>query len=227
MNRLSINEKCWYKDICTRPEIDKNCSGCIKFLEMNYLMEHSGLPKSKQKPLKVIPTTANDKKKFKELAAIKNTIYGNVLKGYNLYIASEYVGNGKTTWAIKLLHKYFEEVWDGNCLRTRGLFVHVPNLLMELKDFNNPISAEYKRLFKTCDLIVWDDIACDMLSAYDITQLTILIDNRILAAKSNIYTGNITNKETMTKILGTRLTSRIYNASKVIILDGEDGRDND
>ena len=104
------------------------------------------------------------------------------------------------------------------------MFVHVPTLLSEIKDFNNPMSPQYRQLLKTCDLIVWDDIACDMLSAYDITQLTILIDNRMLARKSNIYTGNIIDKDTMIDILGMRLASRVYNASKVIVLDGEDGR---
>ena len=222
--KLCINEKCWYKDFCTRPEQEIGCSGCIKFLEMNYLMEHSGLPKAKQKPIKLKPTTDNDFEMFDKLDEIRRNIYNFVVRGDNLYIASKYVGNGKTSWAIKLLHKYFEEIWEGNCLRTRGLFVHVPTLLSELKDFNNPISPEYRQLLRNCDLIVWDDIACDMLSNYDITQLTILIDGRMLAEKSNIYTGNITDMDKMTQILGMRLASRVFNASELIILDGKDER---
>lgn len=225
MSRLNINDKCWYKDICTRPEKDNNCSSCIKFLEMNYLMQNSGLPKAKQKPIKLKPTTAHDRKMFEELADLKDNIYEFVKQGKNLYITSNITGNGKTSWAIKLMHKYFERIWDGNGLRTRALFVHVPALLADLKDFNNPLTHEYKQLLKTCDLVVWDDIACDTLSNYDLSQLTILIDSRMLAEKSNIYTGNITDEEGITNVLGPRLASRIYKASIIVELEGTDGRE--
>lgn len=187
-------------------------------------MEHSGLPKAKQKPINLEPTTKHDIKQFDKLYQLKDNIYDFVANGNNLYITSEITGNGKTSWAIKLLHKYFEKVWEGNCLKVRGMFVHVPTFLLDVKNFKSPLNPEYIKYLKTCDLIVWDDIACEMLSNYDITQLTALIDGRILAEKSNIYTGNIVNEDDMKDILGDRLASRIYKASTVIELVGGDKR---
>lgn len=220
---IDVNEKCWYKDFCSLIE-RQGCENCTKYKEMNYLMEHSGLPKAKQKAIRLFPTTDNDEKAFKLLNDIKNDIYNFVQDGNNLYIASRYTGNGKTSWAIKLLHKYFEEVWEGNCYRVRGLFIHVPTLLLELKDFNHVMSSSYRKLLRECDLVVWDDIASTELSNYDCTQLLALIDYRMLAEKSNIYTGNIESAKGIDDVIGTRLASRVYNASEVIILDGKDRR---
>ena len=39
-NKQTINEKCWYKEVC----LYRKCTGCLRFLEMNYLIEHSGIP---------------------------------------------------------------------------------------------------------------------------------------------------------------------------------------
>lgn len=222
--KKTINNNCWYVSVCSKLK-QEGCNLCIKYAEMNYLMTHSNLPPAKQNPITLFPTTDNDEKMFKKLDRIRKDIYNFVQEGENLYITSYHTGNGKTSWAIKLLHKYFEEVWDGNGMRVRGMFVHVPTLLSELKNFNNPLSESFKNDLKTCDVVVWDDIACDMVSNFDITQLTIFIDNRILAEKSNIYTGNIQHPQNMRDILGSRLASRIYNSSIVIELNGEDNRD--
>lgn len=221
-NKQTINEKCWYKEVC----LYRKCTGCLRFLEMNYLIEHSGIPKIKHLPPILHPSNDKDKVLFKKLAKAKNNILTTVNNGENIYITSSNTGNGKTSWAIKILLKYFDEIWAGNGLKTRGLFVHVPTLLMELKDFNNPLTKEYKELLKNCDLVVWDDIASTDLSGYDYSQLMIFIDYRILAEKSNIYTGNITDKKDLEQSVGTRLASRIYNRCTVFEITGEDERYN-
>ena len=144
-----------------------------------------------------------------------------------MYIGSKYTGNGKTTWAIKLLHKYFETVWENNCYKVRGLFVHVPTLLLKLKNFENPMTAEEYDNLKNCDLVVWDDIASLNMSSYDYTQLLAIIDYRMLADKSNIYTANVITERTLQDILGERLTSRVYKSSRKIIFTGKDNRTDD
>ena len=216
------NEYCWYKEVCDKP----TCKLCIKFLEMNYMMEHSNLPKAKQRVLKLnIPST--DKEAYMRLADIKADIYNFVQDGKNLYIASEQSGNGKTSWAIKMMHKYFEEVWDGNGLRERALFVHVPTFLMKCKDFKQ-YDAEFerfKKLLLEVDLVVWDDIASTLLSPYDYSQLLIYLDNRSLSEFSNIYTGNFPDRDKLAEKLGTKLASRIWsNNTEVIIFKGGDIR---
>ena len=215
-----LNDKCWYKEVC---EYQK-CSGCIRFTEMNYLMQNSGIPTAKQKPIALRAITDNDKIAFKKLFDIKDNILQFVEGGNNLYITSKYTGNGKTSWSLKLLMKYFDSVWAGNGLRIRGMFVHVPSLLLQLKDFNNPVSNQFKNTLEECDLVIWDDIASTELSNYDHSQLLTYLDSRLMNEKSNIFTGNIIDKNQMNKLLGERLASRIFNSSRIIMLDGKDMR---
>ena len=216
-------EDCWYKDVCNA---DVDCNMCIRFQEMQYLMENSNLPKSKQKP---IPLDAPDcdLDAFKRLAEIKANIRQFVEDGRNIYITSAYTGNGKTSWAIKLLLKYFDEIWAGNGFNVRGIFIHVPTFLIKSKDFKNN-DKEFEELRKrilVADLVVWDDIASTNISAYDYSQLLAYIDSRTLNDVSNIFTGNCPTKESLTENVGDRLSSRVWgNNTEVIIFRGGDQR---
>ena len=73
------------------------------------------------------------------------------------------------------------------------------------------------------DLVIWDDIAAKMGSEFELTHLLNIIDNRLAAGKSNIYTSNL-NKNQLYTALGERLTSRIANMSIDIELFGADKR---
>lgn len=208
---------CWYKDVCTYDF----CTNCIRYSEMKYLMENSGLPKNKQKPIPL--DGSQDSKSFRELAKIKDDIVNFTENGESLYIFSENTGNGKTSWAIKLLLKYFDCIWAGNGFRVRGYFQHVPTLFSTLKDFSKSHEA-LRNTLATVDLVVWDDIASTKLSDYDAQQLLIIIDQRVSDGLANIYTGNITSKEALTKAVGQRLASRIWNMSTLIEFRGKDRR---
>lgn len=213
---------CWYKKVCT----NECTNSCIRYIEMKYLMESAGIPQAQQIPKDLQPICEEDEKAFARLNNIKNRIVEFVNKGKNVYINSENPGTAKTSWSLKLLMKYFDCIWSGNGLNVRGMFVHVPTLLQKLKDFDNPLSDEYIENIKNCDLVVWDDIAFgSKISNYDYNQLLILIDTRILNNKSNIYTSNITSKEQLTEVVGSRLTSRIYDSSYIITFYGKDGRE--
>lgn len=219
-------EDCWYKSVCNY----KDCSnGCIRYIEMKYLIENSNLPKKRCNPerLALYPQEC-DHTAFTILQGIKDNIVQFVEEGQNLYIASHYTGNGKTTWAIKLMLKYFDEIWAGNGLRVRGVFVNVPTLLNKIKaniSEKDPKVDELLSNLTTADLVIWDDIGSDALSQYDHAQLLSYIDQRVVDEKANIFTGNTLDAE-MTKAVGERLKSRIWNNSKVIIFYGEDRRDN-
>ena len=216
-----FKEDCWYIDVC-----NNTCSDtCIRYLEMRHLMDSSGLPKAKQRPLVLVPDDI-DYDAFTELADIKNNIVNFVDNGKCIYIASKYNGNGKTSWAIKLLLKYFDSVWAGNSFRCRGLFIHVPTFLLRLKDFDNNKDIELnelKRNLLTADVVVWDEIGSDYLSNYDLTQLLTFLDQRDLEEKSNIFTGNLLEQDLLNK-LGAKLYSRVWNGSKVIIFKGSKDR---
>lgn len=213
---------CWYKNTCTT-----ECSNaCIRYLEMKYLMENSNIPKAKQIP-QSLTAPACDKKAYQRLAEIKKDINEFVECGCNLYIASAITGNGKTSWAIKLMLKYFDNVWPGNGFKPRALFIHVPTFLLKCKDFNNKDVEfdEMKALLPTIDLVVWDDIASTDVSAYDYSQLLMYIDNRLLNEKSNIFTGNYDERNALEKRVGMKLASRIWSdTTEVVIFDGGDMR---
>ena len=211
------NSDCWYSEVCDN--IKDGCEKhCARYIEMRYLMEHSGIPKNKQRPIPLTPQKC-DLEAFRRLADIKENIYDFVVDGKNLYITSTTVGNGKTSWALKLLMRYFEEVWRGNDFRVRGVIVHVPTFLMKCKDFKT-VDSEFEELKKQIldvDLVVWDDIGSSMLSNYDYTQLLICLDAREFKGLANIFTGNITERDKLAEALGAKLTSRIWNNDTEVI----------
>ena len=217
MERVS---DCWYKSVC-----QKECTNsCIRYLEMKYLMDNSNIPKAKQLP-QTLTAPKCDIAAFRRLAEIKNNITDFVDCGCNFYIASDRTGNGKTSWAIKLMLKYFDEVWAGNGFRTRALFIHVPSFLLKCKDFSNKDEAfeELKKLLPVVDLVVWDDIAAKTATEFELNQLLSIIEGRISLGKSNIFTSNL-SKEAMYDALGSRIASRICNLSIDIELHGRDKR---
>lgn len=189
---------------------------------MKHLVDNSNIPKSKQYPISL--QAGVDYDAFCTLAEFKDDIARYVNEGFNLYITSSCTGNGKTTWAIKLLLKYFDSIWAGNGFKTRGLFVHVPTLLNQLKNFQNPLSETYKKDLLECDLVVWDDIASTDMSAYDHSQLLSYIDQRIFSEKANIFTGNLPEFDTLAKAIGEKLASRIYRTGSVVEFKGKDRR---
>lgn len=216
---MERNTECWYISTC-----NDDCSTCNVFFQMKYQMEHSGLPKAKQRPIKLRLTDTIDEKSFEKLSHIRENIVEFVESGNNLYICSDYTGNGKTSWAIKMLHTYFHHTAVGNYDNLKGMFVSTTELLLQLKDFNNPVSKTYLDNLKNVDLVVWDDIAVSGMSQYDFTQLYTIIDKRILAEKSNIFTSNQPTVDGFAKMMGNRLASRIYYTSEIIELKGKDNR---
>ena len=224
MDKYFRNEDCWYKEVCLAPPSE--CQSCIKFLEMQYLMENSNLPKAKQRPQQLF-APQDDMGAYSRLADIKSNIVDFIDSGKSLYISSKYTGNGKTTWAIKLMLKYFDEIWAGNGFNVRGLFVHVPTFLLKCKDFKTT-DAEFEKLKRrllTVDLVIWDDIASTNISGYDFSQLLTYLDARCLDELSNIYTGNLETYEKLSEKIGTKLASRVFsNKTEVVIFNGRDMR---
>ena len=86
------------------------------------------------------------------------------------------------------------------------------------------MSDEYIEKIKESDVVIWDDIATTPLTDYEYNQLLVLIDSRTINKKSNIYTSNVVSKDELLKVLGARLTSRVYNSSIVAIFTGKECR---
>ena len=210
-------EDCWYKKVCIN-----ECTNCIRYAEMRYLMDNSGIPVNRQYPQELIADI--DLEPYSILADIKDDIVFFVENGQNVFICSKYTGNGKTSWSIKLMLKYFDNIWAGNGFKVRGLFVNVPTLLLQLKNFDNPISEEYKKQLMDVNLVVWDEIASTSISNYDYGNLLMFLDYRIASNKSNIFTSNVVTKSELEKNVGSKLASRIWNTSTIVEFKGKDRR---
>lgn len=217
---------CPYKNVC-KNNVSTPCNdiSCIRYMEMDFLIYAGGLPKNKRFPITLIPEEV-DLESFRRLKNIKDDIVNFVENGCSLYLYSTNPGNGKTSWAIKLLLKFFDSIWSGNGFKPRGLFVNVPSFLRAVtENVANP-SAEFqelKSLITSVDLVVWDDIGATKLSDYDHKNLLSFVDQRLLLEKANIYTGNLP-EESLSEAVGKRLASRIYNESSIIELQGVDRR---
>lgn len=215
---MERNSDCWYLAVC-----NEDCSKCVTYPQMKWQFDNSGLPKAKYKPIDLYASD-EDYEVFVSLGEIRKNIVDFVEQGKNLYICGTNPGTGKTSWAIKMLQTYFHYVAEGNLFNVKGMFVSVPDLLLRLKDFNNPLSNEYKDNLRNCDLLILDDIAVTGLSQYDYLQLFTLIDGRILSGKSMIFTSNNTSLKDLETSVGERLASRIWNTSKIVELKGGDMR---
>ena len=214
-------QSCWYKRICT-----EQCSeNCIRYKLMYSLFKQSNLPEALW-DYKELVCHEKDLQVYKQLQAKSEAILNFIEAGNNLYIYSENCGNGKTTWAIRLMYSYFDKIWHKSCFDCKALFVSVPKFLYNCK---RSISQDVKGFEELCnlisevDLVIWDDIGEIKASDYEHQILFQYIDDRINSKKSNIYTSN-KNKEQLEDVLGVRLASRIYNCSECIEFLEEDKR---
>lgn len=196
----------------------------LRFQEMMYMINTSGIPK-KVIGTKLVPDDV-DFEQFVRLANIQENIIEFINDGNNMYLYSKTCGNGKTTWSIKLLLQYFNEVWACNNFKERGLFINVPTFLTKIKTVIGRPDEQFENmrdLIEQVDIVVWDDIASTKLSDFDYNTLLTYIDKRTLENKCNLYTGNVSPSE-LEKYVGQRLTSRILSHSAVIELKGQDRR---
>lgn len=211
-----MNDYCWYSEKCKQRE-SSTCNNCIRKTCMNSLFSKSLVPESLWKYKDLICGDA-DTPAFEELSLTSKSIGLWVQGGYNLYIFSEYCGNGKTSWAIRLLFKWFDSIWHKSGFDCHGLFINVPKFLY---DHKRNINAEVKgfeelcNLISTVELVIWDDLPTRTLTEYEHQILLQFIDDRMNSGLSNIITGNCNRVECSERI-GERLTSRIFGNSRII-----------
>lgn len=222
------SEQCWYKKVCNHYNTSQCNKSCVRYLEMFNLFNSSNLPDKMWKPLTMILEDNDpDYDAYLTLNDIKNDVVNFVSKGGNLYIYSRRTGNGKTSWAIKIMQNYFNKIWNGNGFRKRAIFIHVPSFLRAVsesyrKDYDENFEQLKLRL-SSDDLVIWDDIASTQLTPSDYKYLLSFIDQRVLEGKSNIYTGNLGADELLSNI-GQRLKSRVYDCSIKVEFQGKDKR---
>lgn len=216
---------CWYKNVCTKLKTDPtSCTACFRFYEMTSLMAQSNIPENRWEVSKLRADA--DIYEYNYLRDLKSTIKDWVQNGNNIYIYSTNCGNGKTSWAIKLMQAYFDKVWIGNGGKCRGVFISVPTFLVRNKEIINKFDDDFANLkskLLDADLVIWDDIASTKLSEFDHSLLLAYVDSRILSGKANIFTGNVIPAN-LTDYVGERLASRILSNCALIQFQNRDMR---
>lgn len=221
---MTDNKDCWLKEECNQKDCD---TFCMKKFKLDYLYKEALISNSQRKYLPLrIDADGTDATEFDKLKSIENNIEDFIKRGDNLYIHSTNAGNGKSSWSLRLIQTYFNQIWYKSVLRCKALFINVPRFLIALKDNiseKNDYVAHIKENFLSADIVVWDDIATKQTTTFESENLYSMIEARIAEGKSNIFTSNLTNKE-MHQALGDRLYSRIVNLSVDIELRGADKR---
>lgn len=217
-------DNCWFKEKCELLNTEDCRETCRRYRYLDFLAESALLTKSQQHPPK-LTCNETDEKQFIQLSEIKRDIENFVKEGHNLVIQSEFTGNGKTSWALKLLMQYLSKL--GYNEKPRALFINVPKFVMMKKDMiSGYIHPNLKYILdniEKVDLVVWDDIAVTEMTPYDYLNIYVHINSRIDNGKSNIYTANYIRGK-MENILGDRLYSRVMLYSQVITLYEHDKR---
>ena len=226
---MLYSNNCFVKDKCAKfkrgqcPDNDF----CIKLFKLESLYNEGLILETQRKHVNLrVDADGTDKEQFIKLKSIEDNIEEFVSNGNNLYIYSSRCGNGKTSWALRLLQKYIDSIWYKTDIRCRVLFISVPKFFIMLKDnisHENDYIKHIKDNIFDCDLVIWDDIGTKVGTEFEIENLLSLVDNRISNGKSNIYTSNMEPIQ-LNERVGERLYSRIVNLSTNIQLRGMDKR---
>lgn len=220
-----MTENCPFKHNCNG--VDCNKDFCMRKYRLGYLYDNSLLT-DKQRQFKSlrVDSDGTDLHEFQKLANLEKNMDKFVENGANLYLHSYNCGNGKTSWAIRLLTGYFNKIWYKSNFGCQGMFISVPRYLLALKENisgHNDYAEFVNKYVLDADLIVWDDIATKVGTEFELNHLLNMINTRMDAGKANIFTSNLGQKD-LENSLGERLASRICNKSIDIELHGADKR---
>lgn len=220
--------ECWMKGICKKGQFNNCPSFCIKNAKLTALYEHSLLTENQRQHQELRPDANGvDVAVFRMLKEMENNVEDIIREGRHIYIHSHICGNGKTSWAIRLLQRHFDNIWHlSNLTDSRGLFIHVPRFLIALKESLSKPSAYIdliKEQIEKADIVVWDEIGTKAATPFEAEQLLSMINERLDCGKSNIYTSNLDGDELRERV-GERLYSRICSGSVDVLLCGQDKR---
>lgn len=209
LNYLCNNNSCHYEE--------NNCKNCPIYFRLNKLFDYSLLSNKQRQYYKLLYAkdiygNVTDKNAYDKLNNIKDNIVQSVKNGSNFYIYSSTTGNGKTTWAIKLIQYYLGSIYNKSDFKCRALFISIPRYLSCLKSEIGQQKSDYvkyvEKNIRTADIIVWDDIAIKSMSEWEQEKLLDFINYRIDFGLSNVYTANVL-PDRLEQLLGARLSSRI------------------
>lgn len=191
------------------------------------LLEDSGLPQLYMEEVK-LTVRKEDVNAFKRLNEIKNSIYDISepnLDMKNLLICSNKTGNGKTSWAIKILQFFIFKSAQHYPDEEPGFFVPVTEFVLASKEYDNSHRKKYWDMLEMIEksrVVVFDDVGAGEYSRAEYMALLSAIEGRVFRKQYCIFTSNFIEKdEVIVKKLGERLADRVFETSEKIILNGE------
>ncbi len=217
--------KCYAEKYCKKPKTE--CSGyCDAYRLLRALYKLSRIPERYCYNIPLVPDRA-DLPAFESLKNYMDHVEENVELGEGLYIWSDGVGNGKTSWACKIMSHYFRKIAFKSGLENEGLYIYLPTFLDDLRSSYNeepdPEFMEVLSMMKNCKLLIMDDIGAEKSSEWVNERLLSIINTRIMKGLSTIYTSNMSLIE-QEEHVGKRIASRIIGSTKEIHLTGADKR---
>ena len=168
-----------------------------------------------------------DLKAFMALNDYKENVVAHVERGEGLYIWSENTGNGKTSWACKIMSYYFRKIAFSSGLENEGLYIYLPTFLDDLRNSYNHPSPEFEEeleMVKNCKLLIIDDIGAERVTEWVRERIVSIINTRSSNGLCTIYTSNLSLKGLTDKLGDDRISSRIKGSVQEINLLGKDNR---
>ena len=226
---MIFSDECYLSESCKkyeRGDCSKSGDFCQKLFRINKLLDETQLSDVQHKPIKLF-LDKEDEFAYDSLKSVENSIEKAVEMGSNIYIYSNITGNGKTSWAIKLIQAYINAVWYKKSTDCVALFINIPRFLLAIKD-NIREKSDYvehiKNYVYSADLVVWDDIGTKGTTEFETEHLLSMINSRIESGKSNIFTSNI-EPDNLSYVVGQRLASRVVKKSWCVGFKSGDKRE--
>lgn len=217
--------RCYAEDYCQKDK--SSCSEvCGGYRVLRALYNLSRIPLKYQYRMDLIPDD-KDLRAFEALNAFKENIVAHVNNGEGLYIWSSNTGNGKTSWACKIMGYYFRKIAFSSGLENEGLYIYLPTFLDDLRNsYSNP-SPEFDKeleMVKGCKLLIIDDIGAERVTEWVRERIVSIINTRSSNGLCTIYTSNLSLKGLTDKLGDDRISSRIKGSVTEINLLGKDNR---
>lgn len=163
---------------------------------------------------------------FEALNEYKEKILENVEVGKGLYIWGKSTGNGKTSWACKIMSHYFRKIAFDTGLENEGLYIFLPTFLEDLRNSFDDMDPDFEQvlsMLKCCKLLIIDDVGTERVTEWVRERLVSIINTRVGAGLATIYTSNLSPEELLEK-LGDRVSSRVLDRATVVEITGGDRR---
>lgn len=217
--------RCYAEDYCKKDK--SSCSEvCGGYRVLRALYSLSRMPLKYQYRMDLIPDDV-DLRAFEALNEFKENIVDHVNKGEGLYIWGENTGNGKTSWACKIMGYYFRKIAFSSGLENEGLYIYLPTFLDDLRNSYTASSSEFDEeleMVKKCRLLIIDDMGAERVTEWVRERIVSIINTRASNDLCTIYTSNLSLKGLTDKLGDDRISSRIKGSVQEINLLGKDNR---